>query len=117
MFSRLMNLLRGRALQIPDTQRIPEGEGRKVEIGDPLAGGRSILLCRVDGELHALDDHCPHEQGGRLAPGPLVDGRWARCPLHGYQFDPASGRERQAGCGPARACRVREKATGALLWP
>ena len=116
MLSRLLHFLRGRSIRVPDTQAIPDGEARKLEIGDPLAGGHSVLLCRVNGKLLALDDRCPHEKGGRLSAGPLVEGRWARCPLHGFLFDPNGGRERSGGCGAARTCRVSEEGGGARLW-
>ncbi|MFV3371706.1 Rieske (2Fe-2S) protein [Pseudomonas sp. NY15435] len=63
----------------------------------PARGGRSllhhekgiILLFDVDGELHAIDDRCPHA-GASLFSGRL-DGRWLQCPAHGLRFDLASG--------------------------
>lgn len=68
---------------------------------------RELLLCRVRGRLHALDTLCPHE-GGRLAEGPLVEGRYAFCPLHLYKFDPRDGRAVEVDCAPARTLPVRE---------
>ncbi|PJI47259.1 MAG: Rieske (2Fe-2S) protein [Pseudomonas sp.] len=63
----------------------------------PAPGGRSlvhhekgiILLFDVDGELHAIDDRCPHA-GASLFSGRL-DGRWLQCPAHGLRFDLATG--------------------------
>lgn len=63
----------------------------------PARGGRSlihhdkgiILLFDVDGELHAIDDRCPHA-GASLFSGRL-DGRWLQCPAHGLRFDLATG--------------------------
>jgi nitrite reductase/ring-hydroxylating ferredoxin subunit len=63
----------------------------------PPRGGRSLLhhakgillLFDVDGELHAIDDRCPHA-GASLFSGRL-DGRWLQCPAHGLRFDLASG--------------------------
>lgn len=63
----------------------------------PARGGRSlfhheqriILLFNVDGELHAIDDSCPHA-GASLFSGRL-EGRWLQCPAHGLRFDLASG--------------------------
>jgi nitrite reductase/ring-hydroxylating ferredoxin subunit len=115
MLGRLLKLFRRPTIHVPGTSRITEGEARKVDIGDPLAGGRQILLCRVDGKLYALDNHCPHDKGGRIEAGPLVDGRFARCPLHNYQFAPQDGRERHGGCKSARTHAVRETAAGAEL--
>lgn len=108
MLGRLTRLFRRRPVLIPGTDRLAEGEARKVDVGDPAAGGVQVLLCRVDGRVHALDTVCPHE-GGRLQPGPLVDGRLATCPLHSYRFDPASGRAVGVTCRPARTYRVVER--------
>ena len=68
------------------------------------AGEKVGVLCRVDGELHALDALCPHE-GGRIHDGPLAQGKYAVCPLHNYKFDPRTGEAvecgRPAGWTPA----------------
>ncbi len=109
MLRRLLRLFRRPAVLVPGTTRIAEGEARKVDIGDPLAGGLQVLLCRVDGKLHAIDNHCPHDKGGRIESGPLIEGRFARCPLHNYQFTPQDGRERNGGCKRARTYSVTEK--------
>lgn len=90
---------------VQGVDRLPEGEGRKVPLGDPLAGGAEIVLCRVDGALHAIDTRCPHE-GGRIVDGPLVEGRWVRCPLHDYKFDPSNGAAVGVPCPRARTYRV-----------
>ncbi len=116
MLHKLLDLLRGRPVRIDGTRGLPDGQARVVDVGDPLAGdGRSIVLCRVAGELHALDSRCPHE-GGRIIGGPLVDGSYALCPLHNYRFDPRDGRVVVGACKPARTYRLREDATGADLW-
>ena len=91
MFDRLKKLFSKPSITIPGADGLVEGEARKVDIGDPAAGGKQVLLCRVDGKVHALDTLCPHE-GGRLVPGPLADGRYAVCPLHNYRFEPDSGK-------------------------
>jgi 3-phenylpropionate/trans-cinnamate dioxygenase ferredoxin component len=51
--------------------------------------GRSIVLFNIAGELHAIDNACPHN-GASLASGQL-DGRLLRCPAHGLRFDVTSG--------------------------
>jgi nitrite reductase (NADH) small subunit len=109
MLSRLLGLFGRRPVVIEGVSKLPEGRARKIDVGDVLAGtGVQLLLCRVDGELHALDARCPHE-GGRIAEGPLIEGRWAICPLHNYQFDPKTGAPRHAVCGKARTYAVRER--------
>lgn len=51
--------------------------------------GEAILLCRIEGRYHALQDLCTHAQQalseGRLR-GPTV-----YCPLHGARFDIRTG--------------------------
>ena len=38
----------------------------------------------------ALENRCPH-QGGPLGEGSIENG-WLRCPWHGYDYDPLTGR-------------------------
>src|SRR6185295_19952257 len=112
----LFDLFRGKPAIIKGTGKLAEGHAKKVDIGDPLAGtGKSVVLCRVDGELYALDSLCPHE-GGRISDGPLLEGKFAMCPLHNYQFDPRNGRAVEVTCADAKCYRVREQGGDAELW-
>ncbi len=67
------------------------------------AGGRELILTCIGERYAALDARCPH-RGGPLAEAALVRdaaGRdRLRCPWHGSDFDPLSGRP-AAGQGPA----------------
>ncbi len=54
------------------------------------AGHRSLALCRVGERYGALENHCPH-QGGPLGEGSIEKGM-LRCPWHGYDYDPITGR-------------------------
>lgn len=110
MLGRLRGLFGGgKKVLVQGTGKLPDGEARKVTIGDPIAGtGLNVILARVDGALHAVDARCPHE-GGQLMPGPLVEGRYVRCPLHNYHFDPKNGACVNAACGKARVLRAVEK--------
>jgi 3-phenylpropionate/trans-cinnamate dioxygenase ferredoxin subunit len=77
-----------------------ENEMRFVDVG-PLdaiapgkshlvsAAGRSIALFNIGGEVHALDDACPHS-GSSLAAGE-IDGCRVKCRAHGWRFDIATG--------------------------
>ena len=101
---------------VKGTQRLADGHAKKVDVGDVLAGtGKSIIFCRVEGKLHALDAVCPHE-GGRIVDGPLIDGRYAHCPLHHYKFDPKTGAAVDVACAKARVYKVVEKADEAEVW-
>ena len=105
MLERLFGFLRGPSVKIQGVDKLPEGEAKKISIGDPLAGGTEIILCRRDGKLLAVDVLCPHE-GGRIAAGPLIEGRYVRCPLHDYKFDPRSGAAVGVACKSAKTYRV-----------
>jgi len=55
----------------------------------PDVGRYGVVVCRVAGQLHALEDNCSH------ADTPLSEGRLRGamlvCPLHGAQFDVRDG--------------------------
>ena len=115
MIGRLLKLFRRAPVLVPGTSALAEGEARKVDIGDPMAGGKQILLCRVDGKVHAIDSTCPHE-GGRIVAGPLSDGRLAVCPLHSYRFDPTTGKAVGVVCRPVKTYRAREAGGETEVW-
>jgi 3-phenylpropionate/trans-cinnamate dioxygenase ferredoxin subunit len=80
---------------------MPDADESPVELGDlsDLADGElrcfehvgrdGIVVCRVAGQLYALDDNCSH------ADTPLSEGRLRgyaiTCPLHGASFDVRDG--------------------------
>ena len=68
---------------LPDNE-LPEGGLHRVE-----HEGHSILLCRVDGIVHAVADTCTHEEVS-LSLGALRQ-HCLRCPLHGSEFDVRTG--------------------------
>jgi len=108
MFKKLLRLIRGARVEVPGTDALQEGHARKVSIGNPLAGGLEVLLCRVEGKIHAIETICPHE-GGYLVPGPLMGGKYAICPLHNYRFDPRTGKSIGAICPKVKVFKVIEK--------
>jgi len=55
-----------------------------------IAGNKTIALSHFEGEFCAIDNHCPH-QGGPLGEGSIEEG-WLRCPWHGYEYHPCSGK-------------------------
>ena len=79
----------------------PQADSSSVNIGDVSdlgdgqlrsfaeLGTHGIVVCRVDGQLHALVDNCSHADtplsSGRLR-GPVLV-----CPLHGSGFDVRDG--------------------------
>ena len=110
MLGKLFGLFSGKGVLVKGGAAVEEGTARSVDLGDPLAGGKRILLCKVNGEVHAIDAHCPHNEGGQIQPGALQQGRFAICPLHRYMFDPKSGKPEGVACRPAK--RYKTKVSG-----
>ncbi|MBK7642976.1 MAG: Rieske (2Fe-2S) protein [Planctomycetes bacterium] len=115
MLDWLRGLFRGRGIVIEGTGKLAEGHSKKIDVGDPLAGGKQVVLCRVGGKLFALDALCPHE-GGRIHDGPLAEGKYAVCPLHNYKFDPRTGASVEVACKAAKRYQVAEEGGNARLW-
>lgn len=116
MLEKLKGLFGKKPALVKGTSKLAEGHSKRIEFGDVLAGtGVEIVLCRVGGAVHALDTRCPHE-GGRLVDGPLIEGRYAMCPLHNYLFDPESGAAHRGACKNARTYRVREDGDQCEVW-
>ena len=116
MFGWLRSVLSGKGVLVPGGGAIAEGEARGIDLGDPLAGGRRVILIKLDGELFALDARCPHNEGGQIQTGPLENGRLAVCPLHRYTFDPKTGKAEGVACAPARRYRVERRGDDAEIF-
>ena len=112
MFAKLFGVFGRKPARILGAANLPEGQSKRVELGDMLAGGTEIVLARVGGELCAVDRLCPHE-GGRISDGPLIQGKYVSCPLHNYKFDPRTGRAIDVACADAKTYRVRERGADA----
>ena len=71
--------------QLGDLSDLADGQMRVFED----IGEYGIVVCRVDGELYAIEDNCSH------ADTPLSEGRlrgaMVMCPLHGAGFDVRDG--------------------------
>jgi nitrite reductase (NADH) small subunit len=77
-----------------------EGRAKAFEAQDT-----TICLARVQGQLAALDDVCPH-QGAPLSEGSIEDGRIV-CSWHGWSFDPKTGAELRNPLGAAKVYPLR----------
>jgi thiamine pyrophosphate-dependent acetolactate synthase large subunit-like protein/nitrite reductase/ring-hydroxylating ferredoxin subunit len=71
--------------RVADLDELPEGRVKTV-----TAGRESIALTRFEGSYAALLNACPH-QGGPLGEGSIENG-WLRCPWHGWDFHPCTGK-------------------------
>ena len=62
-------------------------EGKAIAVGGPR--GQEIALFKIEGEIFALDNACPHA-GGPLAEGEIRD-HCVTCPWHAWDFDIRTG--------------------------
>jgi thiamine pyrophosphate-dependent acetolactate synthase large subunit-like protein/nitrite reductase/ring-hydroxylating ferredoxin subunit len=74
-----------RWLKVLDLDELPEGRVKPV-----TCKHRTLCLTHHEGEYAALDNKCPH-QGGPLGEGSIEKGL-LRCPWHGWDFDPITGK-------------------------
>jgi pyruvate oxidase len=89
------------------------GEPEEGRVRTVTVDRRSLALTRIGGRCGALDNHCPH-QGGPLGEG-TIEGGWLRCPWHGYDYDPLTGRPPE-GFSDAPACfDVEERPDGVYV--
>lgn len=71
--------------KVLDINDLPEGRVKTVS-----AGNKSFAITHFEGKFSALDNRCPH-QGGPLGEGQIENG-WLRCPWHGYDYHPGTGK-------------------------
>jgi pyruvate oxidase len=72
-------------LKVLDLDELPEGRVKTA-----VAGHTGLAMTNVDGKISALDNKCPH-QGGPLGEGSIENGL-LRCPWHGWDFNPCTGK-------------------------
>ena len=76
--------------KVADPDELSEGRVKTV-----TAATKSMALVRFRGQYAAMDNRCPH-QGGPLGEGSIEEGIddqcWLRCPWHGWDFDPLTGK-------------------------
>ena len=85
-------------------------EGR---VRTAVVDGRSVAVTRCGGRVGVLDNHCPH-QGGPLGEGSIENGL-LRCPWHGYDYDPTTGRPPEGFSDAPVAFPVEERADGTYV--
>ncbi|MEO0972387.1 MAG: thiamine pyrophosphate-binding protein, partial [Pseudomonadota bacterium] len=76
--------------RVADLDELPNGRVKSVTVGT-----RTLALVHYDEQYAAMDNHCPH-QGGPLGEGSIEKGVggecWLRCPWHGWDFHPLTGK-------------------------
>src|SRR5215213_4380844 len=88
----------------------PPDEGR---VHTTVIDGRSVAVTRCHGRVGALDNRCPH-QGGPLGEGSIENG-WLRCPWHGYDYDPTTGRPPEGFDDAPVSFEVQERPDGVYV--
>ncbi len=61
-----------------------------------IAAGLEIALFSVEGTVHAVSNHCPHQLASTLHES-LVEGGVITCPMHGWSFNLCTGAPVNAG--------------------
>lgn len=85
-------------------------EGR---VRSTVVDGRPVALTRCAGRLGALENRCPH-QGGPVGEGSIENG-WLRCPWHGYDYDPLTGRPPEGFSDSVAAYDVDDREDGVYV--
>ena len=83
------------------------------EVTEVEAAGRAICLANVEGELHALDNVCPHRQGP-LGQG-WIEGKAVMCPWHAWAFDVRTGVAEEPEQGEVKVFPLRTEAGDLLV--
>jgi nitrite reductase/ring-hydroxylating ferredoxin subunit len=71
-------------VRIGAADELPPGAGKIFVVGE-----RKFSVFNIDGELHAIEDRCPH-RGASLGKG-TRNGFVVSCPLHKWEFDLRTG--------------------------
>ena len=71
--------------KVLELEELPEGRVKSV-----TAGVMTLAMTHFQGQYGALDNKCPH-QGGPLGEG-SIENCYLRCPWHGWDFDPLTGK-------------------------
>lgn len=78
--------------RVAKADRVPDDRGLCVQIE-----GVDVGLFRVEGEIHAMENRCPHADFP-LSEGAL-EGATITCRAHGWQFDVRTGLRPRDGDG------------------
>lgn len=98
-----------RFVRVAAAGEVPPGAVRAFDVE-----GTAILLCNVDGALHAIENVCTHDDAP-LGRGRLL-GAAIECPRHGARFDVRTGAVlRMPAVAPVRCFPVRTEGADILV--
>ena len=72
-------------LKTLELDELPDGRVKSV-----TCQHQTLCMSNFEGSYAALENRCPH-QGGPLGEGSIENG-WLRCPWHGWDFHPTTGK-------------------------
>lgn len=99
----------GTRIDLGDLSDLRDGQLRVFdEIGE-----HGVVVCRLAGQLHAVDDNCSHRDA-RLSEGRLRGGLLT-CPLHGAQFDVRTGEHQGPPASTPIACHAVDESGGTAV--
>lgn len=96
-------------VKVCDVSNVPSGSMCPVDIES-----KRLMIVNVDGELHAVDRICTHEEAD-LSTGFLV-GSVVTCPLHLSRFDVISGEvQNQPALSPLKTYGLKVEGTSVYV--
>lgn len=96
----------GEPIDLGDLSDLVDGRMRVF----PDLGEHGVVVCRLAGQLHAVEDNCSHRDA-KLSEGRLRGGLLT-CPLHGAQFDVRTGEHQGPPASVPIACYAVDEADG-----
>jgi 3-phenylpropionate/trans-cinnamate dioxygenase ferredoxin subunit len=75
--------------ELPNSATLPLEDLPVGKVKQVIINNEPVAVCNVDGEIHAIHDHCTHV--GIELSGGFLDGHELICPWHGAAFDVRTG--------------------------
>jgi len=72
---------------------LKESEGKRFFVKD-----NDIAIFKIDGEIFAVSNHCPHQHTAQIYEGFIEEG-CVVCPIHGWMFNLKTGKTPMGGRG------------------
>lgn len=73
------------SFEVANIDEVKEGRGKCV-----VVDGKEIALFKVDGQVCAISNVCPHQKFSKLYEG-VVENGIVTCPMHGWAYDIKTG--------------------------
>ena len=80
-------------IKICPLKDLKEKSGKKFFLEE-----NEIAVFRVEGEIYAVSNQCPHQLSANIYDG-FIEDRFVVCPVHGWMFDLKTGKTPSGGNG------------------